>query len=425
MTTGYLYVPNEDDNTISVVDISNNSVVATIPVASTPDGVAVSPDGTFVYVASESGFISVINTASNTVTATIPVGSRADFVAFSPDGSLAYVTHWGGDYVSVINTTNNTVVTDITVGSGSYSVAVSPDGSRAYVTNEFSGTVSVIDTANNTVVGTINVGNEPTVVAVSPDGTHAYVSNTASATVSVINTANASITATINVAGDPYGIVVSPDGSHVYVATTNSISIIDASSNSVTNTLSFGSETLGIAVSPDGKHLYVSDLYGSSGVSVIDLATDTLAGTIAVGHGPEYLAMGSSPPEPKLALAVDSGTSNTDGITNVGTVVVSGLLPEATWQYSTDNGTNWIDGSGTSFTLTGDGSKSVLVHQTDAVQVTSKDSSLTFVLDTTPPAVTESLKNDTGSSPIDYITKLKVCPGTSNGITEFSEHEAD
>ena len=31
MTTGYLYVPNEDDNTISVVDISNDSVVATIP----------------------------------------------------------------------------------------------------------------------------------------------------------------------------------------------------------------------------------------------------------------------------------------------------------------------------------------------------------------------------------------------------------
>jgi len=95
MTTGYLYVPNESDNTVSVIDTSNDSVVATIPIAATPDGTAVSPDGTLVYVASESGFVSIINTASNMVTASIPVGRGADFVAFSPNGSVAYVTHWG------------------------------------------------------------------------------------------------------------------------------------------------------------------------------------------------------------------------------------------------------------------------------------------------------------------------------------------
>jgi Ca2+-binding RTX toxin-like protein len=55
-----------------------------------------------------------------------------------------------------------------------------------------------------------------------------------------------------------------------------------------------------------------------------------------------------------------------------------------TWQYSTDSGTTWINGTGSSFTLTGDGTKTVLVHQTVA-HLTSNDSSLTFVLDTTPP----------------------------------------
>jgi YVTN family beta-propeller protein len=67
MTTGYLYVPNESDNTVSVIDTSNDAVIATIPIAATPDGTAVSPDGTLVYVASESGFVSAIDTASNTV----------------------------------------------------------------------------------------------------------------------------------------------------------------------------------------------------------------------------------------------------------------------------------------------------------------------------------------------------------------------
>src|SRR4051812_45715077 len=96
MSTGYLYVPNEYSNTVSVIDTFDNSVVATIPVSGVyADGVAVSPSGLVVYVASESGVVNVIDTTSNTVTATISVGAGADFVAFSPNGSKAYVTHYG------------------------------------------------------------------------------------------------------------------------------------------------------------------------------------------------------------------------------------------------------------------------------------------------------------------------------------------
>jgi len=61
MTTGYLYVPNEGDNTVSVIDTSSDSVAATIPVGG--DTVAVSPNGAFAYVANESVLVSVIDTA--------------------------------------------------------------------------------------------------------------------------------------------------------------------------------------------------------------------------------------------------------------------------------------------------------------------------------------------------------------------------
>ena len=279
--SGYLYVPNEYDNTVSVIDTSNDTVVATISVLGNyADGVAVSPDGTVVYVASESGVVNVIDAATNTVASTISVGGGADFVAFSPDGSRAYVTHYGGNSVAVVDTASNSVVANITVGSGSYAVAITPDGSKAYVTNEYSATVSVIDTSNNSVIQT----------------------------------------------------------------------------------------------------------------------------------------------KPHLALAVDSGISNSDGITNVGTVVVSGLLSGATWQYSTNNGTTWINGSGISFTLTGDGPKSVLVHQTNAVDVTSDNGSLIFGLDTTPPAVTESLKDDTGTLSNDNITKDPTLAGSgdANAVVSFT-----
>ena len=83
----YLYVPNEYDHTVSVIDTSSDTVIATIPVGgSSTDTAAISPNGEFVYVADESG-VSVIATASNSVVATIPVGSGSALVAFSPNGS--------------------------------------------------------------------------------------------------------------------------------------------------------------------------------------------------------------------------------------------------------------------------------------------------------------------------------------------------
>ncbi len=47
----------------------------------------------------------------------------------------------------------------------------------------------------------------------------------------------------------------------------------------------------------------------------------------------------------------DTGTSESDRITQNGEITVSGLLEDATWEYSTDGGNTWHDGAGDSFTL--------------------------------------------------------------------------
>ena len=77
----FAYITNADSNNVSVLDISTNTVVTTIPVGSGPRGVAVSPAGTRVYVANYiSNDVSVIDAVSNTVVATLPV------LAAPPDG---------------------------------------------------------------------------------------------------------------------------------------------------------------------------------------------------------------------------------------------------------------------------------------------------------------------------------------------------
>lgn len=71
---------------------------------------------------------------------------------------------------------------------------------------------------------------------------------------------------------------------------------------------------------------------------------------------------------PTLALALDSGASDRDGITNGGTVAVSGLQTGSKWEYSTNSGTTWATGTGSSFVLAeGEyASGTVLVRQTSA-----------------------------------------------------------
>ena len=147
-----------------VIDTATDTVIATIPGISAW-GVAVTPDGSNVYVANSffSGTVSVTATATNTVTATIPVGLSPLVVAVTPDGSKVYAPDGnGGTTVSVIATATNTVIATIPVGDNPYGVAVTPDGSKAYVAINGSNIVSVIDTATNTVVGSpIPVGRSP------------------------------------------------------------------------------------------------------------------------------------------------------------------------------------------------------------------------------------------------------------------------
>lgn len=282
-SSGLAYIAS-DNNTVSVVNIITNSIVATIPVGKNPVGVSVSADGSRVYITNSlSNTVSVINTATNAVIATLPVGINPFGISVSPDGSRVYVANPISNTVSVINTATNTVTATIPVDLFPIGISVSPDGSRVYVTNVNVNSISVINTATQAVTATIIVGSEPYGVSFSPDGSRAYVSNSRGNTVSVINTATNSVTATIPVGTYPTGISVSPDGTRVYVANLRSsnISVINTTTNTVVATIA-GATPIGVSVSADGSLLYVTN-EGSGNVSAISTANNAVISTCAIG----------------------------------------------------------------------------------------------------------------------------------------------
>jgi YVTN family beta-propeller protein len=208
-------VGSGNGDTVNVVNLSTNTITgAPIVVGQAPAELDIAPNGDFVYVVNyvngtpNNGTMSVIQTSNNTVVATIPGFSGPFDIDITPDGNFAYVTNFGsnnffpfGTTVSVVDLTSNTIIATITLGIQPAGVAIAPDGAYAYVTNYNTlysttfftslvpgqGTVNIIDTASNTVIPpTIVVDQSPANIEISPNGEYAYVSNFTSNTVNVI-----------------------------------------------------------------------------------------------------------------------------------------------------------------------------------------------------------------------------------------------
>jgi YVTN family beta-propeller protein len=95
---GHIYVTNQLDDTLSVINARTNQVTATVAAGVAPEGVAVTPDGSRVYIAdSGSAEVSVLDTANNKIVATVPVGKSPTGVALSPDGQFLYVANRSSD----------------------------------------------------------------------------------------------------------------------------------------------------------------------------------------------------------------------------------------------------------------------------------------------------------------------------------------
>jgi YVTN family beta-propeller protein len=287
----YAYAVNEGDgvdpSTVSVIDLSSQSVVTSIPVgilpladASTPDGksvyvangnVVANPDGTYSVLP---GTVSVIDTKTNSVSATINVGSVPTAVGITPDGQKAYVLNTNDNTISVVSTATNQVTSTISlsVGVSPLGIAFNPKSSIAYVTslsydNFYNGDytqpgyVIEIDTSSDSVVGSFSVGD------------------------------------TTNGVGAPYGIAVTPNGAKLCVTllgngiSDGEVAILSTSPNNpvLGYVDSGGTIPSHIAIAPGGTKAWVGNtgVDGSNGddrVGVISIAKKSLIQTITTAN---------------------------------------------------------------------------------------------------------------------------------------------
>ncbi|WP_232490683.1 beta strand repeat-containing protein, partial [Burkholderia ubonensis] len=190
-----------------------------------------------------------------------------------------------------------------------------------------------------------------------------------------------------------------------------------SASDHITNvgTLNLSGVETGATVeySIDGGHTWSASFSATEGVNDVQVRQTDIAGNTSAATSFSFM-LDTSAAAPGVALAVDSGSSASDHITNVGTLNLTGVESGATVQYSVDGGAHWS----TSFSAV-EGVNDVQVRQIDVAGNTSSATSFSFTLDTSAAAPGVALTTDSGSSAVDHVTNVGTLnlSGVETGAT--------
>ncbi len=291
-----------------VIDPASNQVVGIIDDIEIPHGITSAPDGSQLYISNESRHsLDVVDSRTLKVKRRIHLSGRPNNVAVSKDGSKVYVAimEMPGS-VDIIDTATMTNMKTLPVDGAIHNVYVTPDGRHAVAGSIHTRTINVIDTTTDELVWklTMGAGIRPMTFDTHPDGStkNIYVQLSGFHGFAVIDFAKRTEIARVEhppVAGQEahrdglqgapaHGLAVSPDGqtlwstskvySHVYVHSLPDLEEVGR--------VFVGQHPEWITFTPDGKFAYIGAA-GDNATYVVDTKKLQAVARIAVGQVPK------------------------------------------------------------------------------------------------------------------------------------------
>jgi YVTN family beta-propeller protein len=324
-----IFVSNEKSGDVTVINGSDNQVLATIPVGKRPRGIHAGADGKTVYVAlsgtpiaappqldakgnpifqkgkddddddsvksdKSADAIGVVDVAQRKLTGKIQAGSDPEEFSLSKDGTKLYVSNEDVKASSVINIATGKVEHIIPVGQEPEGVATAPDGKRFYVTCEAGGDVYAIDTAGYTAIGHFKVNVRPRSMDFLPGTSIGFIPSESTGELNVVDTAALKVVKVITLptGSRPMSVKVALNGQKVYASNgrAGTVSVLDSHTYELLYTIKVGVRPWGMAISPDGKFLYTAN-GPSNDISVVDLEANKEIARIKAGASPWSVAV--------------------------------------------------------------------------------------------------------------------------------------
>ena len=163
---------------VDEVSTSSGAVLDSVPVPYGPWGIAFSTNGgdTLMYVsARDGGSITEVETRNDSVTRTFTVSGRPHGLAITPDGTTLLAADNSGGAVHFISTSTGNETGAVTL-AGSFGIAISPNGATAFVTTD-GGTIGVVDVATKTLTKAPATGGQARQIVADPSNDKAYAAN--------------------------------------------------------------------------------------------------------------------------------------------------------------------------------------------------------------------------------------------------------
>jgi YVTN family beta-propeller protein len=313
------------------------TVIATVPVGTTPDAIAVNPVTNQIYVANmASNTVTEIDGATNATT-TLPVGMGPNFIAVNSVTNKIYVANGGESTVTVIDGATHTTTT-VNVALGPIDIAVNSVTNKVYVVdvegNNAPAALTEIDGSTNAVT-VVLTSSQLAGVAVNSATNMIYASEGVDSIWVVNGATNAFIRLSLASGSfvDPYALAVNMVTNQIYVTNsqsndgsgTGNVSVIDGLTNAITTVPDnitqgfFSGFFQGIAVNPVTDQVYF--LNAGTTVSDLDGGTNTIS-TIPVGGGANVAV---NPVTNLIYVDSGSGVSVINGLTHAVATVTDPL----------------------------------------------------------------------------------------------------
>ncbi len=215
------YVTDANTDTVTPIDLRTLKALAPITVGEGPQGIAITPDGTRAYVADAGAIIAgqsgtighqvtPIDLSSRRALAPITVGNAPVGVAITPDGSTVFVTNLNSESVSTISVASDQSSGAIAVSGGPVAVAVA--AGAAWVVNTPAGgqgnNVQPISLTTDTAGKPIKLPKGAQNIAIAPNGRTAYIVCLNVNELVPVGLISHRVEAAISVPGGPFAVAV-------------------------------------------------------------------------------------------------------------------------------------------------------------------------------------------------------------------------
>jgi YVTN family beta-propeller protein len=295
-------------DSVTLIDPATNKVVGEIKDIEVNHGAAVAPNGTRLYISNEAeSTLDVVDARTLKVTKRIPLSGHPNNIAISRDGRRVYVAiAQAPGAVDVVDTTSQTKVKSIPIPGAGHNTYVTPDGKFVVAGSVAGKSLTVIDSQTEEPVWTLRFegGVRPMTFETNADGStkrifvqisdlhgFAVVDFATRKEVSRVTLPDVPGAAknTVGVQGSPsHGIGITPDGKTLW-ATSKWYHFVAAYSMPDLKPLGIvpvGHDPDWLTFSPDSKTVYVA-CAGSNVVSAVDVSTRKEVVRIPVGQVPK------------------------------------------------------------------------------------------------------------------------------------------